>query len=475
MDDVLNWLTQGLVLGVSTAAGLRLIPRTRAQSRYIFLWAAYLSLVTLPAVAPILMVTGGAAGVDVATVMPEPLLAMPPMWMSWMSTRVTVALWLVWFAVNAVALGRDFAGAQRAKRNGQPYPLDLLSHLPHWSRVSATGRPMGVVLSNAVHGAGVLSGGTPVIAISPRLVEELGVSDLDRVLVHEWAHVQRRDDLVHVVQRIVRAFVGWHPVAWWLERRLDLEREVACDEIAVRLTGSAKGYAECLVTIAALHQRPQPTVTALAVASRSRLHERVKRIVTAPTAPLRPWRALGVAAALCVTACALLVGNVHVVATASPVAVLDAAATLSAGAAAITASRAPAARERSVSISASPQPRRPPARARVSAREAGKSEETMQTHPSQQPRTTAFAVVAIPWTGVSRRAKLGEAPPPFASVEQPIVAAPPSAPQDSPTDASAEWTRPADVGVTIGRASQTAGVATAGFFSRFGKKLARSF
>ena len=36
---------------------------------------------------------------------------------------------------------------------------------------------------------------------------------------------------------------GWHPALWWIERRLHLEREIACDEIAVPLTGSAKAYA----------------------------------------------------------------------------------------------------------------------------------------------------------------------------------------------------------------------------------------
>ena len=46
--------------------------------------------------------------------------------------------------------------------------------------------------------------------------------------------------------------VGWHPAAWWLERQLEFEREAACDEIAVSVTGSAKEYATCLATLAAL-------------------------------------------------------------------------------------------------------------------------------------------------------------------------------------------------------------------------------
>ena len=86
----------------------------------------------------------------------------------------------------------------------------------------------------------MLGFGSPIIALAPRLLTELSAPDLDRVLVHEWAHVQRRDDLAQLVQHIVRAIAGWHPAVWWLERRLDFEREAACDEVAVDVTGSRK-------------------------------------------------------------------------------------------------------------------------------------------------------------------------------------------------------------------------------------------
>jgi hypothetical protein len=63
--------------------------------------------------------------------------------------------------------------------------------------------------------------------------------------------------------------------------------------------------------------------------------------------------------------------------------------------------------------------------------------------------------------------------------EDAIVTAPRPSLTNPSGAVSAGWTgaamRAADVGVTIGRASQTAGVATAGFFRRFSKKIASSF
>ena len=46
--------------------------------------------------------------------------------------------------------------------------------------------------------------------------------------------------------------VGWHPALWWIDRRLHVEREIACDEMTVAITGSPKTYAECLVKLASL-------------------------------------------------------------------------------------------------------------------------------------------------------------------------------------------------------------------------------
>jgi hypothetical protein len=57
----------------------------------------------------------------------------------------------------------------------------------------------------------------------------------------------------------------------------------------------------------------------------------------------------------------------------------------------------------------------------------------------------------------------------------PAAPAPASTPTRVAENAPAPWTVAADAGVAVGRSSQNAGVAAAGFFTRFGKKIARSF
>jgi len=456
---VLNWLAQGVILALAVALGLRVIPRSRTPVRYSFLWTAYLSLLALPAVGPLLMLMreSGPIGVDQSAAIP--LVNVPVVW--WSSSTVMIVLWMIWFGMQALALGRDVAAAHKANRRAEACPRDLLARLPHWSRVSAAGRMAPVVLSKSVRAAGVVGCGTPAIAIAPRLVDQLSAGDLDRVLVHEWAHVQRRDDLAHVVQRLVRALVGWHPAAWWLERQLDFEREMACDEIVVRVTGSAKAYAQCLVAIAALELRAKPAVPVFAAMSRSRLHHRVDRILAAPRALVRRSRALALAGAVFVVACLWVVGNVQLAASATASPFVTTTEPTRAKVVAVSTPSRRASRELIAPIARSARPETRPVdvRAEPAAPTSGAPEHAATTNGSEGP------------------ALISTAPLPLASerIEHAVVAASAVALQDARGDPPAGWSRAADAGVAIGRASQAAGVATAGFFRRFGKKVADSF
>ena len=94
------------------------------------------------------------------------------------------------------------------------------------------------MISDNVSSAAVFGIWSPVIAVGPSLLARLSDEDLDRVVIHEWAHVQRRDD-VDLLQVVTRALVGWHPGVWWIDRQLHMEREAACDERAIRLTNTA--------------------------------------------------------------------------------------------------------------------------------------------------------------------------------------------------------------------------------------------
>ena len=139
MDLLLNWLAQGAVVAIAAAAGLRIIPASRAQARYGFLCAGYLLVLVLPLVPS--MVAAAPIAVpplDLAPV-PDAPIAMPAAW--WTSSALAFSLWMTWSGLQAVRFIVGAVTVRRARRLSEECPSDVLKGLSHWSRVGTTGRP----------------------------------------------------------------------------------------------------------------------------------------------------------------------------------------------------------------------------------------------------------------------------------------------------------------------------------------------
>src|SRR5690606_23619843 len=100
------------------------------------------------------------------------------------------------------------------------------------------------------------------------------------LLEHEHAHIRRRDMLAALGQRLVLALLWWSPALHWISRRIDEEREVACDEAAVDRTGDAKAFARSLTKQAEnqLWVRA-PRLAVGAIGPRSHFGRRVRRLI----------------------------------------------------------------------------------------------------------------------------------------------------------------------------------------------------
>jgi beta-lactamase regulating signal transducer with metallopeptidase domain len=100
------------------------------------------------------------------------------------------------------------------------------------------------------------------------------------VLLHEMAHVARRDCLVQVVAQLARAVYWFNPLAHLAIARLRAEQERACDDLVLAAGTDAPEYADHLVEIATSFRSARfPAWAALAVARPSQLEGRVVAIL----------------------------------------------------------------------------------------------------------------------------------------------------------------------------------------------------
>jgi beta-lactamase regulating signal transducer with metallopeptidase domain len=467
VDAVLNWLWQGGVVAVVAAGTLHLLDRARATVRCLVCWAALLVVILLPLLA---LATAAASPAAVAVFNAAPIVTVPAGW--WTSSTLIAGVWAIWTSISAIRLARAIVIVRRAKARCRPFSPAVEASLPNWRRARQTGRPARLVLSDRVSAAAVFGGGAPVIAVAPTLIARLDADELDRVVIHEWAHVQRRDDLANIGQLLVRAVAGWHPAVWWLDRRLSIEQELACDETVVAVTGGAKSYASCLVKLASLRTGQSDVLLASGALSSSGLTRRVARLLlftdfissawgrraAALVAVLLVVLALGVARLRIVEAAvsATVVRVLQPVASAIPTAVQPVA---------MRSSNPPALqRRRAAAIVATALPEQPataPLRVPATPQPAPEREAEAAGDTNSHVNAGAATVVDVEPAALH----LATMPSPARAASAPAIDA----------ESRSTWGSAADAGVAIGRGTKEAGVATAGAFTRFAKKIAGSF
>jgi beta-lactamase regulating signal transducer with metallopeptidase domain len=166
-------------------------------------------------------------------------------WKSWLMLlwSACVACFITRIVRQGMALGRRLRAAQPAGR-------ELVQRV----REAATG--LGIRHVPTLHvmplsDSPFVCGLWQIRLVVPHgLFESLTSEQLDLVLLHELAHIQRRDLLWGWIPEIGKILFFFHPLAHFVSRQICFERELACDQLAMRAAGQdAATYAETLIRV----------------------------------------------------------------------------------------------------------------------------------------------------------------------------------------------------------------------------------
>lgn len=109
------------------------------------------------------------------------------------------------------------------------------------------GVPLRIVAAGHVPGAcGWLR---PRVVLPDGLSDHLSPAELRAVADHEMAHIRRHDNLWAVLVHAVVSVFWFHPLLWWMERRMLAERETACDEMVLRSGNHPEAYVAGLAKV----------------------------------------------------------------------------------------------------------------------------------------------------------------------------------------------------------------------------------
>jgi beta-lactamase regulating signal transducer with metallopeptidase domain len=141
-------------------------------------------------------------------------------------------------------------------------------------------RPIRVLRSDQISTPVAIGYRHPVILLPADLGDNLFGDELDTVVLHELAHLARRDDWAKLFQRLVQAVLFFHPAIWWVSRRLDLDREIACDNWVIARTGAPTRYARCLARLMEMTAfAPQPALASGAVTTNKQIFRRFESLL----------------------------------------------------------------------------------------------------------------------------------------------------------------------------------------------------
>ncbi len=308
----INSLWQGAAIAVLTWGVLRVFAKANASTRYAAWLVALIALLVLPLVTSVshVLVRPGAATFSTIARPPfqgetvthgvRPLggtthradAGAPPaatsaasrisITLPELAATATFAVWVLGALALLIRLSAALVHLERLKRESMPLGVERRDALLTWQKASKGARDVRICVCDDIDVPVAVGLFDAMILLPSQLVSALDPQDLDRILVHELAHLLRADDWTNGLQRLASALLFFNPAMWFIAHQLDIEREVACDDRVLELTGAVRPYALCLTKMAEMTAWPRRPLAAPGVfMTRKNISIRVERLLTA--------------------------------------------------------------------------------------------------------------------------------------------------------------------------------------------------
>lgn len=242
VERALNSLPEGLLLALFAWLMLRLIGRQNAGTRFA-VW--FMALIAVPGLSVL-----GAFHLSGARLFPAAYhlnsqIVVPALW-----AEVIFAAWALAVSVGFARLIVGLWQVREIRKSSVEMDVSQLGPVVEAIFLQhSSGRNIRLAVSESIKVPAAIGFWKPVIVLPAWTLQNFAPSELQPILIHELTHLQRRDDWTNLLQKIVRAIFFFHPAVWWIDSKLSLEREMACDDAVLANTVNPRAYASCLIDL----------------------------------------------------------------------------------------------------------------------------------------------------------------------------------------------------------------------------------
>jgi len=193
-----------------------------------------------------------------------------------------VFIWFIGIVLLSVKVGGGYFNAQRIKvRKTRNIPEELNSKITGLCAELGLKKQVNVLQSKAVILPAVIGYLKPAIILPAAMITGMPANQLESIIIHELAHIVRKDHLVNLIQSFVEIIYFYHPLIWWISNTIRLDREQSCDDMVVQLSDNSLDYAKALSELAGYSISTSNSVVGL-TGKKNHLLKRIKRITNQP-------------------------------------------------------------------------------------------------------------------------------------------------------------------------------------------------
>jgi hypothetical protein len=126
----------------------------------------------------------------------------------------------------------------------------------------------------------------PVILIPVGMLAKLPVDEVEAILLHELAHIRRKDFIVNIFQHLIETLFFFNPFLLWLSARIREERENCCDDAAVAYLPKRSVLVHALVSCREFDLSKTPQHALAFPGTKNHLLSRAERILHRKNKPV---------------------------------------------------------------------------------------------------------------------------------------------------------------------------------------------
>ena len=292
---LLHFVWQGLLFAFLLWIVLFLLRKRSANARYLASGSVLALLVLLPVITTwtVYSAPGPQRGMEASVAQAAALASrttLPVAWWPLLQAWV-LPVWSAGVLLFSLRMAWGCRQVSALRRHGGPAEEALLATVGRLAARLGVKRVVRILVTTSAQVPGVVGWMSPVLLLPPAALCGLTAPQLEAVLAHELAHVRRHDYLVNLLQMVAESLLFYHPAVWWISARVRHERELCCDDLAVRVCGDPIRYARALTTLERLRSMaPAPVLGSTG----GPLAYRIQRLLGAAAPEYTPTKMSGI-------------------------------------------------------------------------------------------------------------------------------------------------------------------------------------